>query len=256
MPHWNAPDDTRIAYETHGDIAAAPPLVLLPGLLGSIEGQWSPYIPALATSHPVIAMDLRGHGRSDDGPGGLTLEAMLGDVAGLLDHLRVDRLHLAGYSLGGYLGILLGLRYPERLLTLLMHGTKFYWTPEVVAGTQRQLDPDAIAAKVPAYAAQLAREHGEDGWADRVRAAAAFVGGMVAAQVDETAVAALRCPVIVSVGDRDELVPLDEAARLRAALPDAGLLVLPRVRHAFGTVRRGELVEVMQGFHRVTKVER
>lgn len=251
MSHWCAPDGVAIYYETHGNAGIAPPIVLLPGLLGTVEGQWAGYGEALAATYPVVAMDLRGHGRSDDGSGALTLDALLGDVTGLLDHLGIARCHVAGYSLGGYLGFLLGLRRPDAVLTLFMHGTKFYWTPAAVAGTLRQLDPDAIVARVPAYAAQLAREHGTDRWPARVRAAAEFVAGMAEAQVPEAEAAAVRCPVIVSVGDRDELVPVDEAVRLRAALPDAGLLVLPRVRHAFNTVRRRELIEVLHGLHRL-----
>ncbi len=250
MSQWRAADGVEIYYETHGTVGAGAPCVLLPGLLGSVAGQWAAHVDALSATHPVVAMDLRGHGRSGDGAGGLTLGDLAGDVAGLLDHLGVGPAHVVGYSLGGYLGILLGLRRPERVRTLFMHGTKFYWTPEAVAATLRQLDPDAIAARVPAFAAQLAAEHGAERWPARVRAAAAFVARMDAAQLPEAEAAGLRCPVVVSVGDRDELVPVDEAARLRAALPDAGLLVLPRVRHAFGTVRHDELVAVLRGFHR------
>lgn len=273
MSTWTAADGASIYYEVHG--GSGPTLLLIPGLLGTLAGQWAPYLGPLAEDYRVIAMDLRGHGRSenagpgsgeagDDGtgagqspdlgsdpaPGSLTLEAMLGDVIGVLDQVGADRVHLAGYSLGGYLGLMLGLRQPERLATLLMHGTKFYWTADSAAAAVRQLDPDLIAAKVPTYAAQLAREHGEARWADRARGAAGLVAGMIDAGLAEAELAAVRCPAVVSVGDRDELVPLDEAERLRRALPSAGLLVLPRVRHAFATARPAELLPVMRHLHR------
>lgn len=254
MTTWTAPDGTPIYYETHGDTARPngadrPNLVLVPGLLGSLEGQWAPYVAPLAEDFRVIALDLRGHGRSGDGSAVPTLDGLLGDLIGLLDHLGTARVHLAGYSLGGYLGLMLGLRQPRRLATLLLHGTKFYWSEAAVSDTLRQLDPERIRSKVPGYAAQLAGEHGATRWPDRVRGAAALVAGMFDASLSEAEVAALDCPTVVSVGDRDELVPLQEAVRLRQVLPDASLLVFPRVRHPFGTLRPAELLAVMRGFH-------
>src|SRR5438046_3215341 len=80
------------------------PVVLIHGLNASAEINWNlPGVVAeLTKDHHVIALDLRGHGRSDKPQGedayGL---AVVEDVVHLLDHLHIQRAHIVGYSLGG-----------------------------------------------------------------------------------------------------------------------------------------------------------
>ena len=131
MPVWTADDDTAINYEVHG-AAHGETLLLLPGLLGSL-GQWQRFIQPLSAGFRVILMDLRGHGRSENKQPALEPARMAQDIAGLLDHLGVEQVHVAGYSLGGYLGLMLHLSQPRRVCTLLLHATKFYWSGEAVA---------------------------------------------------------------------------------------------------------------------------
>jgi pimeloyl-ACP methyl ester carboxylesterase len=194
-------------------------------------------------------MDLRGHGRSENKDSGLRPDRMMQDVLGLMDSLRVDAAHIAGYSLGGYLGLMLALHQPRRVSTLLMHATKFYWTKEAVGNMRSQFDPDTMSTKVPGYANQLAQEHGGSHWRVLVRQAADLVGYLSEKGVTEGMAARTQCPCLVSVGDRDELVPLSEAQRLSRVLPHGELIVLPGVRHPFQTVREVPLLPMMQAFH-------
>lgn len=87
-----------------------PPLVLLHGAgtnLASLTG----LARALRPAHRVITMDLRGHGRSGDGP--WSWDAALGDLAAVIVHLELDRPAVAGHSLGGLIATLWGRRHPE-----------------------------------------------------------------------------------------------------------------------------------------------
>lgn len=251
MATWTADDGTQINYETYGwDAGQKETLLLLPGLLGSIAGQWRGFIQPLAADFRLILMDLRGHGRSQNQAPGLQPERMLQDVAGLLDALQVEFVHVAGYSLGGYLGLMLALNQSRRVSTLLMHGTKFYWTGEAAAKMRQQLDPDTMAVKVPAYADQLVQEHGARQWRVLVRQAADLTVLLAEKGLTERMASHAQCPIIVSVGERDELVPIAEAQRLSRLLPRGELLVLPGVRHPFQTVRLIPLLPMMQHFHR------
>ena len=175
---------------------------------------------------------------------------MVRDLVGLLDHLEIEQAHVAGYSLGGYLGLMLALHQPQRVETVLMHGTKFYWTREAAAGMREQLEPDRMVEKVPAYADQLAQEHGSR-WRMLVRQAADLVARLSEEGITEGMARRVQVPVLVSVGDRDELVPLPEALRLSRVLPAGRLLVLPATRHP--SVGRVPLLPMMQEFHRVTR---
>jgi pimeloyl-ACP methyl ester carboxylesterase len=249
MAHFEADDGSLIYFEVHGDASDKETLILLPGLLGSSGSQWQHFIPALAGRFRLILMDLRGHGRSQNNEPSLNPEQMRDDVFALLDHVGATDVHLAGYSLGGYVGLMMHLQQPRRILTLLVHATKFYWTQESVTNMRRQLEPGTMGTKVPAYANQLAKEHGGSHWRVLVRQASDLVGYLSEKGLTEGMAARVQCPTLVSVGDRDELVPLPEAQRLSRVLPKGELLVLPGVRHPFATIRPVPLLPMMVEFH-------
>lgn len=250
MSEWTAEDGSVIYYEIYGGRNSEKPiLLLLPGMLGAISNQWRQFIKPLSEQYRVVLMDLRGHGRSQNSANLLSTELLMQDIVGLLDFLQVEMLHLAGYSLGGYLGLLLALNQPHRVLTLLMHATKFYWTPDAVAKIHQQLDPDMLAEKVPTYADQLVQEHGARQWRMLVRQSADLVSEIYDNGVAERVLNSVHCPVLVSVGDRDELVPVLEAQRLSRQFERGELLVLPGVRHPLQTVPQIPLLPMMEEFH-------
>jgi pimeloyl-ACP methyl ester carboxylesterase len=249
MAYWTVDDGTAIHYERQGD-SARETLLLLPGLLGAIASQWVNFVPLLAPSHNLLLVDLRGHGLSQNRQPALSPERMAQDIVSLLDHLELPRVHIAGYSLGGYLGLMLRLQQPQRVATLMLHATKFYWTREAVQKMHEQLEPDTMANKVPAYASQLVKEHGGSHWRILVRQAADLVAYLSEKGISEGMAAQADGPTLISVGDRDELVPLPEAQRLSRALPQGTLLVLPGVRHPYSSLRPVPLIPMMQEFHR------
>ncbi len=249
MTAWLTEDGSALHYEIHGAGPGKPDLLLLPGLLGAVSSQWRPFLPALTPQFRVILLDLRGHGRSENKALHLTLDQLADDLRHFLDGLLPGPVHLSGYSLGGYLGLRLALEAPGRVSTLHLHGTKFYWSEAAVTQMRAQLDPDRMAEKVPVYADQLAQEHGAGRWRMLVRQAGDLVGLMGASGLTESQVRYVACPALVSVGDRDELVSLPEAFRLSQVLPEAGLLVLPGVRHPFASVAPIPLVPMMRHFH-------
>ncbi|MFZ0545343.1 MAG: alpha/beta hydrolase [Candidatus Promineifilaceae bacterium] len=251
MAIWNADDGTAINFQVYGDNSSqSETLILLPGMLGSIGTQWRNFISPLSRSYRVVLMDLRGHGRSENKASWLNPERMMKDILGLADYLHADTFHIAGYSLGGYLGLMLALNHPRRVSTLLMHATKFYWTNEAVANMRAQLDPDAMGQKVPGYANQLAQEHGGSHWRVLVRQAADLVGYLSQEGITEGMAAHTQNPCLISVGDRDELVSLPEAQRLSRVVANGELIVLPGVRHPFRTVREVPLLPMMLAFHK------
>ena len=109
------------------------PMVLL-HWLGSSRAAWDAIVPALAERFDVIAVDLPGFGVSAPLPAGVepSPAALAKAVAGLLDDLGIDRPHLAGNSLGGWVATELAKIRPCRSLTLLSpaglwrYGTPWY----------------------------------------------------------------------------------------------------------------------------------
>lgn len=247
MPVWTAGDNSVINYEMHGNRHGTA-LLLLPGLLGATN-QWHRFVEPLAADFRVILVDPRGHGRSENRAATLAPQQMVQDVVGLLDDLGVEETHVSGYSLGGYLGLMLHLTQPRRVSSLLMHATKFYWTQESIARMRKQLDPDQLAEKVPGYANQLASEHGANRWRSLARQAADLVAQLGQTGLTEGMAHRAQIPVLVSVGDRDELIPLPEAHRLSRVFADGKLLVLPGVQHPLASAPLVPLLPAMRTFH-------
>jgi pimeloyl-ACP methyl ester carboxylesterase len=108
-------DGVNVYCETFG---AGPPVLVLHGGLGYIEDM-SFQIRALAKSHFVIAVDSRGHGRSTDTNAPLSYSRMSDDMVKVLDHLKVDRVDVVGWSDGGIIGLDLAMRHPERIRKLV-----------------------------------------------------------------------------------------------------------------------------------------
>ncbi len=112
----------KIHYTVEGQ---GEPVVLIHGFAVNDQLQWAlPGITkALAKDYRVIMYDNRGHGRS-----GKPHEAkqygqeMVEDVVRLLDHLKIQRAHVVGYSMGGFITLKLLTLHPERLLTATLGG--------------------------------------------------------------------------------------------------------------------------------------
>jgi pimeloyl-ACP methyl ester carboxylesterase len=251
MATWKAGDGSLIYYEEYGRADNRQTLLLLPGLLGAVQSQWRDYRQPLGKRYRVILTDLRGQGRSENKGLHLAPEQIVEDLIGLLEHLAVDSLHVAGYDLGGYLGLMLSLYRPRLVTTLLMHATKFYWTDQAAAEMRRQLNPELIVEQAPTYASRLSDAHGANRWRPLVRQAADLAAYLAQNPLSEAALRRIQASVLVSVGDRDELVPVQEAFRLSRALPKGSLLVMPGVQHPFRTAGVLPLLPVMETFHQL-----
>lgn len=249
MSKWIAEDGTEIHYESFGGRDQSKPvLLMLPGLLGAIRSQWRNFVQPMTTEFRVILIDLRGHGKSTNNASTLRAEQMAQDIFGILDELKIDQAHILGYSIGGYVGLVMAYHQPLRIKTVTAHGTKFYWTAEAVEKMNMQLDPDIMAEKAPTYADLLVQDHGARKWRILVRQAAEMVHDLKTNGLNEAMAKKIQCPVLISVGERDELVNLLEAQRLSIILPKGELIVLPGVRHPYQTLRYMPILPMVQYF--------
>jgi len=111
-------DGRRIGYDDSG--GAGVPVVLLHGfpLDRSI---WDEQVAALTNAGArVIRIDLRGCGESEPSDGPALMEALAGDVAGVLDALHVERAAVVGHSIGGYVALAFFRMYQERVTGLAL----------------------------------------------------------------------------------------------------------------------------------------
>lgn len=118
-----ASDGVRIHYM---ELGRGTPVILIHGYTANSEGKWfkSGIAQALARTHRVIAMDARGHGQSDKPHDPLKYgPRMATDVIELMDHLKIRRAHIHGYSMGGSILAQVLARHPDRLITAIFGGS-------------------------------------------------------------------------------------------------------------------------------------
>ena len=139
-----------------------PPVVLIHGLTLDAQSQWAdPGITKeLAKDYRVIAMDCRGHGKSDKPhePAAYGIE-MVEDVCRLLDHLKIKKANVVGYSLGGSIALKLLVSHPQRCLSVALGETAVYhegydFSAEDKAAQNSSLvsNPAEVMPKLPAGA--------------------------------------------------------------------------------------------------------
>jgi pimeloyl-ACP methyl ester carboxylesterase len=124
----------KIRYTEEG---RGEPVVLIHGFGANVEVQWAlpGLIKALAKDHRVIAFDVRGHGKSGKPHDPKKYGAeMAEDVVRLLNHLKIKKAHVAGYSMGAIITARLLVAHPDRLLTATLGG----------AGASRQGDQEML----------------------------------------------------------------------------------------------------------------
>jgi pimeloyl-ACP methyl ester carboxylesterase len=129
---FEADSGVRLRFRQAG---VGEPVVLLHGFAASLEALAS-LGDSLSADHRVIALDLRGHGRSSvpSDPDAYGHE-MGEDVVRLLDHIGVARAHLVGHSMGAVVSAYVATRHPDRVATATLIAPPFFEDSSVAAAT-------------------------------------------------------------------------------------------------------------------------
>ncbi len=111
----------KLVYSLNGD-QNRPAVVLSHSLATSME-IWGYQLPLLTHRFRVLLYDLRGHGGSEPSGDSCSLQELASDVAALLDHLQIPVAAFVGLSIGGMIGQVFALRFPNRLSSLVLSST-------------------------------------------------------------------------------------------------------------------------------------
>lgn len=208
------------------------PVLLLHGGGASLHDLSVP-ATALAGEYTVHGYERPGHGRSPDRPGGFDYDSWCEQAVGVLDALDVPSAHLVGHSDGGIIALLVALRYPHRVRSLVTISAN-------LDPTGLHLSADELAAAVAA-----AGHPGADTpLADRLRWL-----WLTAPQITPAELAAITVPALVVAGDRDSIRPAHTRA-IAAAIPGAELVLVPNATHGLVTEHAERLTGVLLAFLR------
>ncbi|QJR35728.1 alpha/beta fold hydrolase [Gemmatimonas groenlandica] len=229
-----------------------PAIVVVHGALGS-AAQMQPVADALSALGEVHTIEFPGHGETP--PGEVVPFAMYSLIDALRAGIASRRLRqplVFGYSMGGYVALLLESLSPGTLGGIVTLGTKIEWTPEVAAGAIARLDASVLRTKVPVFAEQLRVRHANaGGWEQVLTSTAALLGALgQRPRLTAQTLAAVTIPVRVAAGSRDDTLADGEAARLGALLPNATYTSLPDVPHPIERVPTALVVELVGGLLR------
>jgi pimeloyl-ACP methyl ester carboxylesterase len=218
-------DGVKIHYLTHGDSGSW--VVLVHGYSDNAQRMWfnTGIAPAIAKHHRVVAIDNRNHGQSDKPtPGG---SGRAQDVVELMDHLKIQRAHIHGYSMGGgIVGSLLGL-IPERFITAGFGGSGMTETNATYRAAAEAMD-DALPKATGADAEGMERFRSRVAAARPAgsAAAAASVAPSAAVTVDLTR---LAIPILAVNGSFDN--PYRKTHRLWREVQTFQNVILPGKTH-------------------------
>ena len=211
----------KVWYATFG---RGEPVLLLHGGLANAN-YWGHQVRALQRHYQVIVMDSRGHGRSSRNQEPYGYDLMATDVVALLDHLKIKKTAIVGWSDGAIIGLDIAMKHPERVSRLFAFAANS--------------DPSGVAdiASNDVFNAYIARAGEEykrlSPTPTEYKGFVADITRMWESQPKWTAtdLAAIKVPTWIADGDHDEAIKRENTEFMAANIPGAGLLIQPRVSH-------------------------
>jgi 2-hydroxymuconate-semialdehyde hydrolase len=242
--HWleTAPGE-RTHYHDLGD---GQPIVFLhgSGVGASAAANWSQNLPILAESHRVIAFDQLGFGQTQAQQGEkYGIDSWVSHVIRVLDALQLDRVILAGNSMGGWISLQTAIDHPQRVAGVLTMGTghlEYEVTAVLRAHARPEFSVDGIRRILLDFVVDQSlvtedlvqarfRAATMPGAAERYRV---VIDARNASSVlNESELSKLSMPAMIIHGRRDQVVPLELAFRLFNLVPHSDLHILEDCGH-------------------------
>jgi pimeloyl-ACP methyl ester carboxylesterase len=221
-------DKTKIYYEVYG---SGKPIVLLHGGLYGDISEYGKLIPLLSKHFQVIAIETRGHAKSEIGHQPYTYSLLAEDAFAIIKHLTKDSVIVIGFSVGSMIGITLTVNHPEivkklvfasgQLASNLNSRESIKEIKKMTGATMEKQNPDFVRERK-----KLMPE--PQRWNDFIEY---FKNAMVIETVfNPSKLKKVKCPVLIIGGDRDGIRTEDMVATYRL-LPNSSLAIIPNSDH-------------------------
>ena len=251
MPYATTSDNVKLYFE---EVGQGTPILFVHEFASDWRG-WEPQLREFGKRHRCITYSARGYTPSDvpADAGAYTYEHVMRDAVAVLDHLKIDKAHLIGLSMGGYTSLQVALNHPERVHSMVLAGTgsgsERWYTADFHKHSQALGDTferDGAAAVAKTYGMGASRvpyllkdprgfeeftqrlaEHDAKGSANTSRG---FQGGRPSLYDFEGRIRRLETPALIVVGDEDDRC-IEPSLFLKQTLPAAGLVMFPKSGH-------------------------
>ena len=216
----------RMYFATYGrPDTGAMPVLLIHGGLGHAD-LWSALVADLSSDRYVIVADSRGHGRSTRTADPFGYDLLASDYVALLDHLRIGKVDLVGWSDGGIIGLAIAMRHPARLNRLFAHAANI-----TVGGVDPSVATNAVFNTCVTWI-------GEDfvklsPAPDQYDAFVAQISDMWATEPNwpDAEVARITVPTAIVLGDHDEMITRAHTDHMVSVIPGSELVILKDASH-------------------------
>jgi pimeloyl-ACP methyl ester carboxylesterase len=232
-----------------------PALLLIHGI-GSSLHTWKEYHELLSDSFTVVSLDIPGFGLTGPTPNQqYNFELYSRVFAGLLDHLKIEKAHVAGNSLGGILTWQFALLQPERILKIVLmdavgFNTKFSELADfgfrlaahpntkkltykvlpltIVASSLKNAvyNPNLVTPqKINQYAELLLRKGNREAFSQ-------ILTQLIVTEEDHTQkIRTIKHPTLIMWGEEDNLISVNDVQLFKRAIPHAQVVVYPKIGH-------------------------
>ncbi len=216
------------------------PILLLHGALGS-KKQFETLKIKLSDSFDVYDLDFEGHGGFESQKE-FSIALFTQNVIDFLQRNAIEKVHIFGYSMGGYVALNTALKIPNKIMKIVTLGTKFNWDIASAEKEVKMLNPDKIEEKIPQYAEKLRIEHHPQDWKEIVyNTAKMMIGLSQGGMLNDYELSQIQHQVTIGIGNLDKMVGFEESERIASIVPNAVVKQLMGFEHAIDKIKPAEL---------------
>lgn len=227
----------RMYYEAYGE---GEPLILLHGGTATVSS-WYGHIPTYAKHFRTIAVDSRGHGKTDNPANELNYATMADDVAAFIQALGLNAPIVLGFSDGAQIALELGIRHPAQARALVLGGAYYRFSEQYQAGLRSfgfegpdSWNANTIRAVSEEWANSLQQEHTRDDnpeyWTILIKQIAALWWMPLNYTAEDFA--KINVPTLIVSGDREEACEVEQSVEMYGMISKAELFIVPNAGHS------------------------
>ena len=216
------------------------PLILLHGGIGTAESNWKEHIEFFSKDFRVLALDSRGHGKTDNPSGEFSYRLMADDVAEMIHELSLDKPLIIGWSDGGQIALEIGIRHPGLAKAIIAGGvlseiTDYYANAMKGWGIEGpgKVNIETMMEVIPQFTQKLPELHssvyGDEYWKKLVQDISKMWCDPDAFPGDE--IEKIEDPTLIIAGDRDAASSIDECVKMYKKIQNAELALIPKADH-------------------------
>jgi len=249
----------ELYYELQGQ--GKETVIFANGVLGTTAG-WLPQMHLFSKKYRILLYDGRNQGRSDKPSGDCTLDLHAEDLSALMAELKIGRAHIVGVSYGGEIGMTMGIRYPERVQSLVISNSVSQIDPLLEAKIEAWLmaarlkdaklffqvsAPDIFSEefirKNPSFMRMIEEQYAKLDYDAVIRLIARFREFNITAEL-----AQIRVPALVIASEKDTLKPVKYSELIHKKIADSELFVVSDAGHALTYEKPQEFNTLVLGF--------